>query len=433
VGEIKIGLLGLGAIGGGVVEVLRDNADEMERRIGKRLVLAKAVDLDTSRAEALGLDAEIFSTDAADVIDNPDIDIVIELIGGYEPARTFVLRALEAGKHVVTANKALLAVHGEELAAKAVEVGKVLQYEASVGGAIPIIRSVREAFASERIGAIYGIMNGTTNYILSEMTEKGGEYEQVLVEAQEKKYAEADPTFDVEGIDAAHKLALLVNIAFGTPVDFKELFVQGITDISPVDIRFAEQFGYRIKLLAIARLEDGKVDARVHPTMIPSGHMLAQVSESFNAIYIVGNAIGHSMLYGRGAGPRPTAGAVLADCVEIARDDRQLPIFSYQPENRKRLQLKPVDDYRGKYFLRFTVKDEPGVLAKLAGKLGEKDISISAMHQDPERLDNNGACVVILTYEANEGDIKSALAEIDALDVCQAATKIIRIEEKLDI
>ncbi len=421
--EIGIGLIGFGTVGTGVVRILQNNADLIEGRLGQRLVLRKIADLDIKRDRGIPIQKDMLTTDAYEVIDDPTVDIVVELIGGIEPAKSFILRALELGKPVVTANKALLAQHGAEIFGKAAEKGIPLGFEASVGGGIPVLKALREGLVADNIEAILGILNGTSNYILTRMTEEGLDFKRALSQAQRLGYAEAEPSLDVDGVDAAHKLTILASFAFGTWIDFKCVYVEGIRDISPLDIEFSREFGYRIKLLAIAKRVGGKIELRVHPTMIPEGHLLSQVQGVYNAIYIVGDSVGPTLLYGQGAGSAPTGSAVVSDLVDIVRRGRLLRLPSFA-EGRP---LKDIEDLRCPYYLRFTAVDRPGVLSKISGILGENDISIASVIQKG-RTKRGAVPIVMMTHEAVERNIRRAIEEIDALDVIKDSTKLIRVE-----
>ena len=431
---IKVGLIGFGTIGAGVVKVLQDNGDVISARLGATLMLKRIADKDieTERDVTPGSDV-ILSTDAGDIINDPEIDVVIELIGGYEPARTFVLQALEKGKRVVTANKALLAVHGEEIFQKATETGSDVGFEASVGGGIPVIKALKEGLAANNLQTIDAIINGTANYILTEMTNKGLDFGPVLKEAQELGYAEADPTFDIEGVDSAHKLAILASLAFGTKVDFDDIHTEGISDITKPDIGYADEMGYKIKLLAIAKRDGNMVEARVSPTMIPKGALLANVEGVLNAVYVTGDAIGPTMYYGPGAGMMPTASAVVGDVIDLARDimngiSGRVPPLAFR--ELKELKIKEMGDVVSKYYLRFSVVDKPGVLSKISGILGGHSIGISSVLQHG-RHEEQAVPLVIITHEAQEKNLRHALDKIDKLDVVMDKTKVIRIEDNL--
>lgn len=429
---IRVGLLGLGTVGAGVAKVCFSHREELEEKIGAPVVLSAVVDQDlTSPRKGLNLSELPLTTDPARVLDDPATDIVVELIGGLEPARTFILRALANGKHVVTANKALLATHGEELYAEARKRGCMLAFEAAVAGGIPLIRSVKEGLAANRITSLYGIVNGTSNYILTKMTDEGLEFGRVLAEAQAQGYAEADPTFDVEGIDSAHKLQILATLAFRTSVKLKDIFVEGISKITPQDISLAREMGYRIKLLAIAKSVDGTLELRVHPTMISESSPMSAVSGVFNAVFVSGDVVNDLMFYGRGAGQLPTASSVWADIVEIARRlaagqtavPQDLPILGRNP-----LTLKPMEEVRSSYYLYVSALDQPAVLAQVAGILGKHEISIASVIQKVHQH-AKAVPVVMMTHEAQEGNMQKALQEIDALRVIVAPTRMIRVEE----
>ncbi len=433
--EVRVGLIGFGTIGTGVVKLLQRNQAQICTRLGARLTLARIADIDLRTDRGVKLGRGVLTNNAEAMIDDPSIDIVIELMGGYETARRFVLRAIERGKSVVTANKALLAVHGAEIF-RAVEKGGVdIGYEASVGGGIPIIRTLREGLAADRNRAIYGIVNGTSNYILSTMTQQGGEFDAVLKEAQRQGLAEANPTYDVDGIDAAHKLTLLIQLAFGTRVRFKDIPVEGIRDVTQLDINFAREFGYVIKLLAIAKRDGDGIEARVHPTMVPRQHLLADVSGAYNAIAVQGEALGASMYFGLGAGMMPTATAVVADLMDVARNilgerrGRVAPL-GYPLREQQRVPLKSIDNLISDYYLRFMVVDRPGVLAKISGILGAHDISIASVIQK-EREHGANVPIVIRTHHASERNLRKALKAIDRLVAVRGKSALIRIEDSL--
>jgi homoserine dehydrogenase len=437
--RIAVGLIGFGTVGTGVAKVLTTNAGVIRKRLGVPLALVKVADLDLTTDRGITLPTGVLTANAREVINDPTIDIVIELIGGYDPAKRFLLEAMAQGKHVVTANKALLAVHGEELFEAATRAGVDIGLEASVCGGVPILRALTEGLAANRLLSIYGIVNGTSNYILTKMTEAGRPFDEVLKEAQKAGYAEADPTFDVQGIDAAHKLAILMNLAFGTPVNFKDVYVEGITSIAPMDIAYATEFGYTIKLLAIAKLHEGgadregaEVEARVHPTMIASDAPIARVGGVYNAIQVTGDAVGDIMLYGKGAGSFPTASAVVSDVIDIARNIlkgtvRRVPPCAFQPDQRRPLRIRPISEISSLYYLRFMVLDRPGVLSQLSGVLGKHDISISSVLQRG-RKEGQTVSVVLTTHTAVERNVQAALREIAAFPFVSAPTTLIRIE-----
>jgi len=434
--EVRLGLLGLGTVGAGVVKLLDSQRATLEERAGCRLTLGAVADVDlTRRREGLDVARLPMTTDAGRVLDDPAIDIVIELVGGLEPARSFILRALAAGKHVVTANKALLAHHGAELYDEARRRGVTLAFEAAVAGGIPLIRAIKEGLVANRILSLFGIVNGTSNYILSKMTDEGLDFSTVLKEAQAQGYAEADPTLDVEGLDSAHKLQILVTLAFRTSVELKDIHTEGITRVTPADIAYARELGYRIKLLAIAKTSgDGAtgpgVEVRVHPTMIPAKAPLAAVSGVFNAVFITGDAVGDLMFYGRGAGQLPTASAVWSDALEIARRIAHgIPALGLElpAVGVGALPLRSIDTVRCCYYLRVMAQDKPGVLSRVAGILGQHDISIASVLQK-ERAVREAVPIVMMTHEALESDMRRALAAIDRLRDVAAATTMIRVE-----
>ena len=431
VGEVHIGLLGLGTVGAGVVKILQSQRAMLEERAGCRLALAAVADTDLTRArEGLDLRALPMTNDAARVLGDPGVHVVIELVGGLEPARTFILRALAAGKHVVTANKALLAHHGAELYEEARRRGVTLAFEAAVAGGIPLIRAVKEGLAANSILSLAGIVNGTCNYILSKMTDEGIDFSLVLKEAQAQGYAEADPTLDIEGMDSAHKLQILVSLAFRTFIDLKDIHTEGIARVTAADIAYARELGYRIKLLAIAKAADGGVEVRVHPTMIPATSPLAAVSGVFNGVFITGDAVGDLMFYGRGAGQLPTASAVWADTLDIARRiAHDIPALALELPSAGPTVLarKPMDEIRCCYYLRVMAQDRPGVLSKVAGILGDNNISIANVIQKG-RGKREAVPVVMLSHEARELDMRNALAAIDKLPDVAAATTMFRVE-----
>ncbi|MBW2107719.1 MAG: homoserine dehydrogenase [Deltaproteobacteria bacterium] len=431
--SIGVGLLGFGTVGSGTAKILVENQEVIASRLGRPLELKRIADLDITTDRGVKVDGRILTTDAADVIDAPDIDIVIELIGGYEPAKGFLLRAIDQGKHVVTANKALLASDGWEIFEAATKKGVDVGFEASVGGGIPLIQSIKEGLVANRIQGLFGILNGTANFILTKMTDETGSFADVLKEAQDLGYAELDPTFDVEGIDAAHKLTILLSIAYGIPIDFDAVYTEGISRITPLDIRFMKSFGYRIKLLAISK-DDGKaIEARVHPTLIPENSLLASVNQAYNALYVTGDAVGNVMFYGPGAGMMPTGSAVVSDVVNVARNIisgavGRVPALGYQPATMQARRIKSMDDLAVKYYFRFSAEDRPGVLSRISGILGKHEISIQSVHQ--QGRDVLGAVpIVMITHEAREAAVRQALSEIDRLDIVKDRTMLIRIED----
>ena len=436
--DIKVGLIGFGNIGAGVVKLLQSNAALVRNKVGSGIILKRIADLDITSDRGVTLPTGVLTSNVSEIFDDPEISVVIELIGGYEPAKTFVLKAIEKGKHIVTANKALLALHGEEIYAAAARKGVEVQFEAAVGGGIPVLTAIKGNLAANNFGSVIGIMNGTCNYILTRMTQEGADFSEVLKAAQELGYAEPDPTFDIEGVDTAHKLAILVSLCFGTRIDFNSISTEGISNISGLDVKFAKDFGYRIKLLAIGKLSDGKIEARVHPTMIPLHNPLAEVNGVFNAIRLTGDFVGPVMFYGRGAGQNPTASAIVGDLIGLARTmqlgaGRRMAPLGFLDEEIKTIPLKPMADIVSKYMLRFSALDKPGVLASIAGALGNHGISIESMvqttHQDS---DATPVPIVIKTHEAREGSVQAALAEIDHLDIICEKTVFIRIEDNLE-
>lgn len=434
--KIKVGLLGFGTIGTGVVKVFQENRDLLASRIGANIELAKVVDLDITTDRGVILPQGLLSNDVNSLLNDEDIQIVIELIGGYEPARTFVLQAIRNGKHVVTANKALLALHGEEIFRLAEESGVSVMYEASVGGGIPIISAIKENLGANNFSAIYGVLNGTCNYILSRMEEAGEDFSDVLTDAQRQGFAEADPTFDVEGIDTAHKLALLISLCFGTKVNFDEVYTEGISKVTAMDIKYARDFGYKLKLLAIGKQNGDHVEARVHPTMIPQDYPLASINGVFNSVRLVGDFSGPIMLSGYGAGMDATASAVMGDIMSVSRDilqgsNSRSPAFASPYKQLASYSITSMDKIVTPYYMRCTVKDQPGVLSKISGVLGKFNISIESMVQ-PHRHEIGAVPIVFMTHEAEESNVAAALKEIDGLDVVQEKTLLIRIENQLE-
>jgi homoserine dehydrogenase len=436
ISRVGIGILGFGTVGSGVVRLLLRNADVLGRRVGIPLELVKVADVDIRRDRGVALPPGVLTTDATEVITHPDVQIVVELIGGLEPAKRYLLDAIARGKHIVTANKALLAASGEELFAAAAARGVDFEFEGAVGGGIPIIRALKEGLSGNRIESIYGIINGTSNFILTKMTDERKAFGEVLAEAQRAGYAEADPTSDVEGHDSANKLAILVSLAFGTPVTLKEIYTEGITAVTPLDIEFAREFGYRIKLLAIAKSQPDAIEARVHPTMIPEENLLAQVGGVYNAIYVVGDFVGQTLFYGRGAGDQPTASAVVSDLVAIARNIRhdaagRVPPTSYDGAGRRPLRLMSMEEISSLYYLRCSVLDNPGVLSAISGLLGKYNISISSVLQKGRKA-GGAVSVVMMTHRALERDVRRALDEIDRLPAVVDKTVLIRVEGEGD-
>ncbi len=431
--EINVGLLGCGTVGTGVARLLLERQDLIAARLGARLVLRRAADLDTTRDRGVRFPEGVLVPDARRVVAEPGIDIIVEMIGGDTIAKELILKAIANGRHVVTANKALIAGHGNELFAAAAARKVDLYFEASVGGCMPIIKTLRESLAGNRIASMTGILNGTCNYILSKITDEGSSFADALADAQKEGYAEADPTLDVEGCDTAHKITILSSIAYGMPVNLKDVYVEGISHITPVDIEYAGQFGYRIKLLAISKRHEGAVEVRVHPTMIPFGDMLSNVNGTLNAVTVTGDASGDILLYGRGAGMMPTASAVVGDLVDLARNlmagvSGRVPGLGFQPDNVRAIPILPIDQISGHYYFRFSALDRPGVLSTISGVLGQHGISIQSMHQKGRKT-NGAVPLVMLTHRAREKDVQLALERIGALDVVAAKPALIRIED----
>ncbi len=435
---IQVGLLGMGTVGSGTFNVLNRNQAEIKRRAGRGIEITMVADLDVAKAQSLcGANVKVVN-DARQIIANPDIDIVVELIGGYGIAKALVMEAIAAGKHVVTANKALLAVHGTEIFAAAQAKGVMVAFEAAVAGGIPIIKALREGLTANSIQWVAGIINGTTNFILSEMREKGLDFDVVLKEAQRLGYAEADPTFDIEGVDAAHKATLMSALAFGIPVQFDKAYIEGITKLGAADIKYAEQLGYRIKLLGITKRTPHGVELRVHPSLVPTQRLIANVEGAMNAVMVQGDAVGTTLYYGKGAGSEPTASAVIADLVDITRLHtadplNRVPHLAFQPNAMSDLNILPIDEVVTSYYLRLRVADEAGVLAKLTGLLAEANISIDAVLQreadQVSQAGENQTDVIILTHETVEGKMNKVLAQMQALPTVMAPITKIRKEE----
>jgi len=431
-----VALLGIGTVGRGTFEVLVRNQEEIRRRAGRGIEVAVVADLDTARAEAVVQGRAEVVADARRAIERPDIDIVVELIGGYGIARALVMEAIAAGKHVVTANKALLAVHGSEIFTAAQARGVTVAFEAAVAGGIPIIKSLREGLTANRIQWIAGIINGTTNFILSEMRDKGLDFNLVLKEAQRLGYAEADPTFDIEGVDAAHKATLLASLAFGVPVQFDKAHVEGITQLQATDIRYAEQLGYRIKLLGITRRrEDASgIELRVHPTLVPAKRLIANVEGAMNAVVVQGDAVGTTLYYGKGAGSEPTASAVIADLVDITRlhtadHGHRVPYLAFQPGELADTPVLPMEQVVTSFYLRLVVADQAGVLAQITSLLAAHDISIDAVLQRESAEGENQTDLIILTHNTIEGRMNSALVDMQVLPSVLATIVKVRKEE----
>jgi homoserine dehydrogenase len=432
---IHVGLIGLGTVGTGVVQILHQQAELIAQRLGAHLQLAKVAMRHPERERAVQLPAALLTTDAMAVIRDPHIAIVVELIGGDEPARTYLLEALRQGKHVVTANKALLAQHGQDIFQTASALGLDIGFEASVGGGIPIIRTIKEAFVANRFLTIASIINGTTNYILSRMSDQGLGFAEALREAQDLGYAEADPTFDIDGIDAAQKIALLASLAFGVWVRQEMVYTEGIRQITQLDIAYARELGYRVKLLALTRLEQGKLDVRVHPVLVPAESWLASVHGSYNAVSIYGDMVGRNMLIGRGAGALPTGSAVVGDVVDVARNilkgsGGRVPPRSYHEQSLGVMPLKDINEITCKFYLRFQVLDHPGVLGNIAGILGHENISIESVIQKGRGVaSGDTVSVVMMTHEAQERSVRRALQAIQQLPSVPGETVRIRVED----
>ncbi|AWI81185.1 homoserine dehydrogenase [Parazoarcus communis] len=430
---INVGLLGIGTVGGGTFTVLKRNEEEITRRAGRPIRITTVADKNLVLAREVAGDDVKLTDDAFSVVTDPEIDIVIELIGGYGVARELVLKAIENGKHVVTANKALLAVHGNEIFAAAQEKGVMVAFEAAVAGGIPIIKALREGLSANRIQWLAGIINGTTNFILSEMRDRGLPFAEVLKEAQALGYAEADPTFDIEGVDAAHKATIMSAIAFGIPMQFDKAHIEGITKLESIDISYAEQLGYRIKLLGIAKKRDDGVELRVHPTLIPEKRLIANVEGPMNAVLVQGDAVGATLYYGKGAGAEPTASAVIADLVDVTRlhtadPEHRVPHLAFQPDQVQDLSVLPIDEIITSYYLRMRVEDQPGVLADITRILADSDISIDAMIQKEPAEGESQTDIIMLTHQTVEKNANAAIARIEALDVVEGKVTRLRLE-----
>ena len=430
---VKVGLLGLGTVGGGTVNVLQRNAAEIARRAGRGIVVTHAAARDLNKPRICSTDGITLTTEPKEVVEDPEVAIIIELIGGDTLAYDLVMRAIENGKHVVTANKALIAKHGNEIFAAAQSKGVIVAFEAAVAGGIPIIKAIREGLAGNQIEWLAGIINGTGNFILTEMRDKGRDFDDVLKEAQELGYAEADPTFDVEGIDAAHKLTILASIAFGIPLQFDAAFTEGITKITREDVTYAEELGYRIKHLGLTRRTDKGVELRVHPTLIPERRLIANVDGVMNAVLVQGDAVGPTLYYGAGAGDEPTASAVVADLVDVVRvlttdSENRVPHLAFQPDSLSDLPILNMEEVVTAYYLRMQVKDEPGVLADVMRILGDKGISIEAIIQKEPEGDATEASVIMLTHRVVEKQMNQAIEQIEALNTISGEVTRIRME-----
>ncbi len=433
--KIFVGIIGFGTVGTGTARILLNNREAIKRRTGFEVVLKKIADLDIQRDRGIALPDGTLTTDVRSILNDPEIDVVVELVGGIHPAKDFMLDAIRNKKHVVTANKALLATEGTELFDESQKNGVEIGFEASVAGGIPIIKVLREGLVANNVLAIYGIINGTSNFILTKMTDEKVEFSDALKEAQRLGYAEADPTFDIEGIDSAHKLTLLSSLAYGIPLSYKEVYREGITKITAQDIEFASEFGYKVKLLAIAKASNGEIEMRVHPTMVPSDYLISKIDGVFNAVYVEGDAVGATLYYGKGAGDMPTGSAVVADIVDIGRNIvsagimRVPGILEQGLWNTKHAKIKKMDEITSMYYFRFSAQDKPGVLSKISGILGDHDISIASVIQKGRRI-GGSVPLVILTHRARERDVLTAIKKIDNLPVVSDRTLFVRVEGK---
>jgi homoserine dehydrogenase len=431
---INVGLLGIGTVGGGTFAVLARNQEEIARRAGCAITMRMIADKEVEKARRVVGDRAVVTADAYEVVGNPDIDIVVELIGGTGVAKDLILKAIANGKHVVTANKSLLAQHGNEIFAAAQKKDVMVAFEGAVGGGIPIIKSLREGLTANRIEWIVGIINGTCNFILSEMRDKGSSFADVLKEAQTRGYAEADPTFDIEGVDAAHKLTIMAAIGFGIPMQFKSAYIEGISKLEQIDIRYAGELGYRIKLLGIAKRKDKGIELRVHPTLIPERRLIANVEGVMNAILVKGDAVGQTMYYGAGAGAEPTASAVVADLVDVARmltadPEHRVPHLAFQPDQLSSTPILPMGEVETSYYLRMRVQDRPGVLADITRILADLQISIDAMVQKEPHEGEDQVDIIMLTHMTVEKNVNAAIAKIEKLPVVVGKVTRIRLEE----
>ncbi len=431
---INVGLIGIGTVGGGTWTVLKRNAEEITRRAGRPIQITVVADKNVELARQITGGSARVTDDAFAVVNDPEVDIIVELIGGYGVAKEVVMQAIANGKHVVTANKALLAVHGTEIFTAAQQKGVMVAFEAAVAGGIPIIKALREGLTANRIEWAAGIINGTTNFILSEMRDKGLSFDDVLKEAQRLGYSEADPTFDIEGVDAAHKATLIASIAYGIPVQFDKAYIEGITKLEASDIKYAEQLGYRIKLLGIAKRRDNGVELRVHPTLIPAKRLLANVEGAMNAVMVKGDAVGTTLYYGKGAGAEPTASAVVADLVDVARlatadPEHRVPHLAFQPDAMSSLPILPMSEIETGYYLRLRVEDKPGVLADVTRILADQQISIDAMLQREPEEGEGETDIIILTHVCKESSADAAIAKIEGLSAQKGKVKRIRLEE----
>lgn len=431
---INVGIIGFGIVGSGTAKVLLENKDILKERLGFEINLKRIADLDIERDRGIKIPEGVLTTDVNMIFKDPDIQIVVELIGGIRPAKDFILEAIQKGKHVVTANKALLATEGTDIFNAAHQAGVEVGFEASVAGAIPIIKVMKEGLVANRIKAVYGIINGTSNYILTKMTEEHVEFSDALKEAQALGYAEADPTLDIEGIDTAHKLTILATLAYGIPLSYNSVYIEGISKISLQDIAFASELGYKLKLLAIAKESEGEIELRVHPTMLPKEYLISKVDGPFNAIYVDGDATGSTLYYGRGAGSVPTGSAVVSDIADIARNIQKNAVGRVPtiPKISRDAMIRKIDDVVSMYYFRFSAIDRPGVLSKISGILGNYNISIASVIQKGRRI-GEAVPLVVLTHEAKEKDVRQALEEIDRLPVVMGKTVVIRVEGKEEV
>lgn len=430
---VNVGLLGLGTVGMGTATVLHRNAAEISRRAGRGILVTRAAVRNLERADSSRISGVALTTDASEVVDDPDVSVVVELIGGLEPARSLILRAIDGGKHVVTANKALIALHGNEIFAAAQERGVMVAFEAAVAGGIPIIKAIREGLSGNHIDWLAGIINGTGNFVLTEMRDKGREFADVLAEAQALGYAEADPTYDVEGIDAAHKLTILASIAFGVPLRFEKAYTEGISGITTQDVAYAAQFGYRIKHLGISRRCEHGVELRVHPTLIPERRLIANVDGVMNAILVKGDAVGATLYYGAGAGAEPTASSVVADIVDVVRTltadpENRVPHLAFQPDALSDIPILPISEVETAFYLRLRALDRPGVLADITRILGDAGISIEAILQKEAQAEPSHLPIIMLTHRVVEGRMDEAIARIEALESVDGTVTRIRLE-----
>ncbi|MEW6067410.1 MAG: homoserine dehydrogenase [Nitrospirota bacterium] len=430
---INVGIIGFGTVGTGTIRILLENKDILKKRLGFEINLRKVASRDIHREREVMIPEGLLTSDVDSILNDPEIQIIVELIGGINPAKDFILKAIKNGKHVVTANKALLATEGIEIFTAAQKAGTAIGFEASVAGGIPIIKVIREGLVANRIKAVYGIINGTSNYILTKMTEENVEFSVALKEAQKLGYAEADPTLDIDGIDSAHKLAILAYLSYGISFPFSDIYTEGIAGISPQDISFASELGYKVKLLAIAKETDREIELRVHPTMVPKDYLISKVDGPFNAVYIKGDASGSTLYYGRGAGSLPTGSAVVSDIVDIARDIKKNAIgrIPVLPEISRDLRIKKIDDILSMYYFRFSALDKPMVLSKISGILGNYNISIASVIQKGRRI-GEAVPLVVLTHQAKEKDVRQAIKEIDTLPVVMDKTVFIRVEGNKD-